>query len=237
MLSAPSRATEQFPNGPTDAELVSRAEAGDEVAFELILRRYNQLLFRTARSIVRNDADAEDVVQEACMRAWRGLGSFRSDSRLATWLVRITVNEALGRMRRKHHDVIPLERVLISHDAATRAALVDHQIPGAEDALMQAEIRSLVEAHIDRLPESFRTVFVLRAVEDLSVEEVAAALDIPAATVRTRLFRAKAMLRKSLERDADESLRTAFSFAGARCDRIVAAVLVRGRAEGLSAQR
>ncbi len=219
-----------------EAELVSRAAGGDGLAFEAIMRRHNQRLFRTARSIMRSDAEAEDVVQEAYLRAWRALATFRAESKLSTWLVRITTNEALGRLRRKSAEIIPLEAAMKSHEPETRAALTDGPERGPEQAAMRAQMRKLMEARIDLLPETFRTVFMLRAVEEMSVEDVAEALDIPEATVRTRFFRARGLLRESLARDMDSGLGEAFAFDGARCDRIVAGVLARGKAEGLAGE-
>lgn len=220
--------------GAADHELVSRAAAGDAAAFETLMRRHNQLLFRTARSILRTDADAEDAVQEAYMRAWRALGSFRAESRLSTWLVRIVTNEALGRLRRVRAEIIPLEAAMSSPDPGTQAALTDRPENGPGHAVLRAEVRRIMEARIDLLPEIYRTVFILRAVEEMSVEEVAEALDVPPATVRTRFFRARSLLREGLASEIDLALGDVFSFDGARCDRIVARVLARGRAEGLA---
>lgn len=217
-----------------DAALVARAAGGNAAAFEVIMRRHNRLLFRTVRSIVRDDAEAEDLVQEAYLRAWRALGSFRAESKLSTWLVRIAANEALGRLRHRHAQVIPLEAAMVSTEADVRAAMTDAAEHGPEAATQRAQLRRLLEARIDRLPEAFRTVFVLRAVEEMSVEEVAQALAIPEATVRTRLFRARSLLRESLAQQVDSALGDAFAFDGARCDRLVAAVLAQGRAEGLA---
>lgn len=232
------------PNQPTgclarnlpEAELVSRAASGDGVAFEAIMRRHNQLLFRTARSIMRNDAEAEDIVQEAYLRAWRGLSTWRAESKLSTWLVRITTNEALGRLRRKSAEIIPLEAAMMSHEPETRAALTDEPERSPEQSAMRGQMRKLIEARIDLLPEVFRTVFMLRAVEEMSVGEVARALDIPEATVRTRFFRARSLLRESLAQEMDAGLSEAFAFDGARCDRMVAGVLVRAKAEGLAGE-
>lgn len=218
----------------TEAAQISRAAAGDAAAFEILMRRHNQLLFRTARSILKNDAEAEDALQEAWLRAWRNLSHYRAESRLATWLIRITVNEALGRLRRSSAPIIPLDAAMLSPDPKTIAALTEPAGRDPEQMLQRAEMRRLMEARIDRLPEIFRTVFVLRAVEDMSVEEVALALDIPEATVRTRFFRARALLRESLAQEMDGALAGAFGFDGARCDRITAAVLERAAAEGLT---
>ena len=217
-----------------DAELAVRGAQGDEAAFEAIMRRHNQLLFRTARSIVKNDAEAEDVVQEAYLHAWRALDSFRADARLSTWLVRIVANEAFGRLRRKQAPVIPLDAAMISPEPAIQAALTDAPDHRPDNTAMRAELRRLLESRIDRLPDAFRTVFMLRAVQELSVEEVAQALAIPEATVRTRFFRARSLLREGLASQIDTTLGDAFAFDGARCDRIVAGVLRRAAAEGLS---
>jgi RNA polymerase sigma-70 factor (ECF subfamily) len=217
----------------TDGELVARAAEGDGSAFELLMRRHNQLLFRTARSILRNDAEAEDALQDAYLRAWRALGSFRSQSRLSTWLVRIVTNEALGRLRRTRPQVIPLESAMTSPDHGTQAALTDALDQGPEPSAIRAQVRQMMEARIDGLPDAYRTVFMLRGVEELSVDEVAQALDVPAATVRSRFFRARGLLRQGLASDLDTPLDEVFAFDGARCDRLVAAVMRRAEAEGL----
>lgn len=216
-----------------DADLVGLSARGDGAAFETIMRRYNQRLFRTARSIVRNDDAAEDVVQEAWMQAWRGLSGFRAESRLSTWLVRITVNVALGRLRRKSAQIIPLEAAMVSSDKDMQMALTETSDNGPEQLFARSQVRTLIEAQIDSLPEAFRSVFVLRALEEMNVDEVAEALNIPAATVRTRFFRARALLREGLAQEMDVATGEAFSFAGERCDRIVSKVFARARAEGL----
>ncbi|MBS0571821.1 MAG: RNA polymerase sigma factor [Proteobacteria bacterium] len=214
-------------------ELILRAARGDAPAFEALMRRHNQLVFRTARSILRSDAEAEEAVQDAWLSAWRGLDRFRAESRFSTWMVRIVRNEALGRLRRAAAEVVPLEAAMISSDRDTRAALTEAPDRTPEAELARTQARRLMEARIDRLPEVYRTVFMLRAVEEMSVEEVAAALDIPEATVRSRFFRARSILRESQAQEMDMALAGAFAFDGARCDRIVANVLARGRAEGL----
>lgn len=218
------------PSDLPEAELVARAATGDGAAFEVIMRRHNQLLFRTARSIVKDDAEAEDVIQEAYLRAWRALHNFRCESRLSTWLVRITTNEALGRLRRKRAQVIPLEAAMAHTEPDVRALLAADPDRGPEQMAMRGQMRKLMEKRIDLLPDAFRTVFVLRAIEEMSVEEVSQVLEIPEATVRTRLFRARSLLREGLAQEVDHALGGVFAFDGARCDRIVATVLARGRA-------
>ena len=212
-----------------DAELARRIALGDQDAFVLLMRRYNQTLYRTARCILRDDAEAEDAVQEAYMLAYRAIGSFRGDAKLSTWLIRIVVNEAVGRARKRSRRA---EIIQIAGgpepDADAAEVNLDAATPEQPDhAAMRAESRRLLEAKIDGLPEAFRTVFVLRAIEDLSVEETAATLGIPEATVRTRYFRAKGLLREALAREIDHAYGDAFAFAGERCDRIVAGVLAR----------
>lgn len=227
-------ARQQAPFSPqaTEAELISRAALGDEAAFEAIMRRNNRLLFRTARSILKSDPEAEDALQEAYLRAWRGLGGFRSDARLSTWLVRIVVNEALGRLRRKDAKVIPLDAAMNAIEPEIQASLADNPDSRPESSAMRAQMRELLEARIDLLPEDFRTVFMLRAVEEMSVKEVAQALDIPESTVRTRFFRARSLLREGLASQIDVALNDAFAFDGARCDRIVAGVFAKAGGAG-----
>jgi RNA polymerase sigma-70 factor (ECF subfamily) len=170
----------------TDTELIARTLAGDMRAQTALMRTHYRMLYRTARVILRDDAEAEDAVQEAYLQAFRALGTFRGESKLSTWLVRITANEALMRRRRNANanarmDVEPDD--LISGEA------------GPESIAHGGEMRQLLEAHIGALPEGYRTVFMMRAIEELSVEETAAALAIPEATVRTRYFRARSLLR------------------------------------------
>ena len=211
----------------SDAELVSLAAAGNDLAFAQIMRRYNRLLFRTARSILKSDDDARDALQEAYLRAWRALATFRADARLSTWLVRIVVNEALGRLRRKGAQVMPLNPAIDTEGETPEMQMQANPDDQPEPLVMRAQVRQQIEARIDTLPESFRTVFMLRGVEEMSVEEVAVTLDIPEATVRSRFFRARGILREGLSRDIDMALGDAFSFAGKRCDSIVEGVLAK----------
>lgn len=208
-----------------EAELIAHAAAGQACAFEAIMRRHNRLLFRTARSILKSDQEAEEAVQDAYLRAWQALNGFRAEAKLSTWLVRIVVNEALGRLRRKSADVIPLEAAMTATDPDIQAAFVAAPETTPEHQTQRAQLRRLLEASIDQLPEVFRTVFMLRAVEEMEVPEVALALGIPEATVRTRFFRARSLLREGLASAIDTTLPDAFSFDGERCDRIVANVL------------
>ena len=216
-----------------DATLAKCIAAGDHGAFVILMRRHNQALFRTARSILRDDAEAEDAVQEAYLQAYRAMGSFRAEAKLSTWLVRIVVNESLGRARRNRRraEVIPMDGNAEGNAQAMEKIVSEDTSTQPERAAASAETRRLIEARIDELPEAFRTVFVMRALEEMSVEEVAASLDIPEATVRTRFFRAKSLLRTSLSREIDHAFDEAFAFAGDRCDRIVEGVLARLQSE------
>lgn len=213
-----------------DVEMARRVADDDRSALRALMRRHNQTLFRTARSIVKDDAEAEDAVQEAWLRAYGAIGTYRGDAKLSTWLTRIVVNEALGRlrMRARTAHVIRIDGVEGGADAEyPRGDASASEPERPERAAMRSEMRSLLETAIDALPVAFRTVFVLRAVEEMTVEEAAAILGIPEATVRTRFFRARGLLREALAREIDFALDDAFAFAGARCGRIVASVLDR----------
>jgi RNA polymerase sigma-70 factor (ECF subfamily) len=214
----------------SDTQHARRVGAGEEAALRLLMKRHNQTLFRTARAILRDDAEAEDAVQDAYLKAIRGIDQFRSDSKLSTWLVRITVNEALGRLRKTKRaaQVIPLAGDLAEGKEA-HDNVMDERTATPEEETLRAESRRIMESKIDALPDAFRAVFVLRAIEELSVEEAASVLDIPEATVRTRFFRARSLLRESLSRELDLALDNAFHFAGERCDRITERVLARLR--------
>jgi RNA polymerase sigma-70 factor (ECF subfamily) len=216
----------------SDTGLARRIAGGDQHAFVLLMRRHNQLLYRTARSILRDDFDAEDALQDAYLQAYRAIGQFRADAKLATWLTRIVINAAIARARTtgRRAEVMQLHHGFDPAGNPTEATME----PGASEApdspetrAMRAQTRAMLEKSIDALPEAFRTVFVLRALEEMSGEEVAACLDIPEATVRSRFFRARGMLRAALAHDVDLAFEQAFSFDGARCDRIVAGVLER----------
>jgi RNA polymerase sigma-70 factor (ECF subfamily) len=204
----------------SDEALALGVAAGEHALFERLMRAHNGRLFRVARAILRDDGEAEDALQDAYLEAYRHIGSFRGQSSISTWLVRIVINQALMRARRQKR-----ERVVVSMDEHRMEQGSEPDAP--TEALRRAEIRRLLERRIDQLPAAFRTVFVMREVEDMTVEETAACLGIPASTVRTRLFRARALLRESLARDLDLASGDVFAFAGARCDRIVRTVLER----------
>ena len=215
-------------SAPADALLAARTASGDEEAFEALMRRFNQKLFRVARSILKNDADAEDALQEAYLQAYRRMGDFRGESQLGTWLTRVVINQSLMRLRAGKRDrvILPFTQPDGS-DMDLTEEIADEGAESPPDATFRAEIRRMLEHHIDALPLPMRTVLVMRDVEDMSVQETADSLGIPSATVRTRLFRARAMLRDRLARHTDTATLDLFGFDGARCDRIVTAVLAR----------
>jgi RNA polymerase sigma-70 factor (ECF subfamily) len=226
MTSSNSTAS-TLPTGLTDLALAERIGEGDQRAFEALMRKYNGKLFRIARAILKDDSDAEDILQESYLDAYRHIRDFRGGSELATWLTRIVINQALMRVRkeRRRTSILPFRTALTHETESPEAQVPDQQSESPSASVIRAETRRMLERRIDELPVAFRTVFVMREVEEMSVEETARCLSISPATVRTRLFRARALLRESLARDIDTVTGDVFAFAGARCDRIVAAVL------------
>ncbi|RWA67448.1 RNA polymerase sigma factor [Mesorhizobium sp.] len=208
-----------------DMALVRRALAREADAFRSIIKTHNQRLYRIARGVVRNDAEAEDIVQEAYMRAFASLDAFRGDASLATWLSRIVINEALGRLRKKKRIVaMPAEAQII------RFPLNPNDLNPSDDperTMAQRQILGLVERATDSLPDVYRTVFVARVIEGLSIEETAELLGIRPETVKTRLHRARALVRKALDDEIGPVLLDAFPFAGRRCERLTQAVMKR----------
>jgi RNA polymerase sigma-70 factor (ECF subfamily) len=225
MASLPK--TEKEPlNDLPDAELALRAARGDQAAFERIMRRHNRTLFRTARAILRNDEEAEDALQEGYLQAYGAMAGFRGDAKLSTWLARIVANQALQRLRKRERraEILPLQQSGSVEADLEEAADVKTD-NGPEAAAQSGELRRALETQIDALPDSYRAVFMLRAVEELTVEETAAILGIPQATVRSRFFRARSLLREALALKIDLACEDAFAFDGERCDRVVAFVL------------
>jgi len=207
----------------SDDALVHRILAGETALFERIMRRYNQRLFRTARAIVNDDAEAEDVMQETYTRAFAHLGQFRGEAQLSTWLTRIAVHEAFARMRKRRR-FAPLPP---GEDVEALSMLDSPTRTDPEHEAHNAELRRLLESAIDELPETYRTVFVLREVEGLSTATTAECLGVSEEVVKTRLSRARMRLRDGLYDRAGAVATTAFAFGNERCDRIVAAVLPR----------
>ena len=212
----------------SDLDLATAIKRGDANAFTLLMRRFNRPLYRVARSVVKDDSEAEDVLQDAYLQAYRNISAYRGDASMRTWLTRIVVNEAIARSRKtaRRASVIELSGA-VDDPGAGDAGMDESGFPEPEKAAMRFQVRKVLEKNIDALPDIFRTVFVLRALEEMTVEEVAESLGIPEATVRTRFFRARSMLRHSLSQQIDFAFEDAFSFDGAKCDRIVAAVLAR----------
>ena len=210
-----------------DAELVRRALARDGTAFRAIMKTHNQRLYRLARGIVRNDSEAEDIVQEGYVRAFTHLDSFRGDSTLATWLSRIVINEALGRLRKRRRTT----EIPISDEQNSQAKIIQFPLNASTDdperTMAQRQILQLVEQATDTLPDIYRCVFVARVIEGLSIEETADLLGVRPETVKTRLHRARNLVRKQLDEQIGPVLMDAFPFAGLRCERMTVAVLKR----------
>jgi RNA polymerase sigma-70 factor (ECF subfamily) len=213
-----------------DEEVVSRVLAGDAALFEVLMRRYNQRLYRTARAIVRDDAEAEDVMQETYTRAFAALAQFEGRAQWSTWLTRIAVNESLARVRRRGRFV---SREAVDDGAETEQSPMNDERQASErrtgpEAMASArELGGFLERAIDELPDSYRTVFVLREVEELSTAETAACLEITEELVKVRLHRARNELRRLLDAHLGAATREVFDFHASRCDRIVAAVFER----------
>ncbi|WP_404927016.1 RNA polymerase sigma factor [Mesorhizobium sp. ORM16] len=219
-LTAASTATDEL-------RLVARALARDSDAFRKIMKLNNQRLYRLARGMVRNDSEAEDIVQEAYVRAFTNLGTYRGDASLSTWLSRIVINEALGRLRKGRRTVAMPEN---SEAQIIRFPLNPSDDP--ERTMAQRQILALVERATDSLPDAYRAVFVARVIEGLSIEETADLLGVRPETVKTRLHRARALLRKALDDEIGPVLLDAFPFAGRRCERLTQAVMKRLGFEG-----
>ncbi len=212
-----------------DAALAGLAQGGNEVAVRLITQRHNRRLFRVARSVLHDDAEAEDVVQDAYVRAFTHLDGFRGEATLSTWLTRIALNEALGRLRRRRLTVGLEDIDAISDQGEARVIYLPsaRQDSNPEHAAARAEVRRLLERAVDQLPDPFRMVFMLRDIEEMSVEETASHLGLRPETVKTRLHRARRLLREALDKTLVSALADIFPCAGARCTRITDAVLER----------
>src|SRR5262245_46975764 len=212
-----------------DDELVELARAGDASVFRAILQRHNRRLYRVARGVLGDDAEAEDVVQETYVKAFENLVLFRGESSLATWLTRIAINEALGRKRKRRPTTDLSDLDMIDEQGEARVLT----FPGVrmdsnpEANARRSEIRALLERAVDDLPEAFRIVFVMREVEQMSVAETASQLGIQPETVKTRLHRARRLLREALEEKLGSVLQDTYAFDGERCERMTNAVLRR----------
>jgi len=222
MASLTERLNAQDP--VSDEEVVARVLAGETSLFEIVMRRYNQRLYRVARAILRNDAEAEDVMQDAYVRAYEHLDQFAGKAKFSTWLTRIAVHEALTRQRRakRYQELEPMsEPDGDPMDGFASAGL------NPEQQTSNRQIRSLLEEAVEKLPDAYRAVFMLREVEEMSTTDTASALDITEENVKVRLHRARALLRKSLYARAGMERKEAFDFHATRCDRVVKNVFAR----------
>ncbi len=208
----------------SDEEVVRRVRAGEGPLFEVLMRRYNQRLYRVARAILRDDAEAEDVMQHAYVEGYLHIGQFAGRSAFSTWLTKIAVYEALARVRRRGKELLVDPLPDGDEDAMSR---LKSPRPDPEQQALQGEARALLEAAIDALPVGYRSVFVLREVEGMNTAETAECLAVSDEVVKTRLHRARALLRAELLARAGVAASTAFSFHLSRCDRVVAAVFAR----------
>jgi RNA polymerase sigma-70 factor (ECF subfamily) len=210
---------------PTDAELVGRARQGSEEAFSLLMRRNNRRLYRLARSILKDEGEAEEAVQEGYLRAFTHFEGFKGDATVGAWLARIVVNEALGRLRQRR-PTVDLSAVA---DKLTASGGVPISLAGGspEQTAARREIGRLIERAVDDLPPAFRATFMMRTVEQLSIAETAACLGIPEETVKSRLHRANRQLREALRGELSSLIDDVFPFAGARCDGLMQRVLAR----------
>jgi RNA polymerase sigma-70 factor (ECF subfamily) len=220
----PTRAVPQAPDALPDAEVIARVRGGDHGVFEIVMRRYNQRLYRVVRGIVKDDSEAEDVLQTAYVNAFTHLDQFAERATFATWLTRIAVYEALARLRRQAR----LSRI-DDLDEATGGPMraLESPRPDPEQQASTSELRRLLERAIDALPDAYRTVFVLREIDGLSTADTASCLAIREETVKTRLHRARALLREELYDRAGVAAASAFQLHLARCDRVVDNVFAR----------
>lgn len=210
-----------------DSEIVQRVIGGDTASFELIMRRYNRRLYRIARSVLHNEADAEDVVQEAYVRAYEHLDRYQGTGAFSAWLAKITVNEALGRLRSaKDRNQLSFDNPEESEEANYMASL-NSTLFSPEMNAAREEVRHLLETAIDALPDSYRMVFIMCGVEEMSVAETSDCLDVEPATVKTRYHRARKLLQQQLSSLVDTRAGEAYAFDGERCDRIVSGVFLR----------
>ncbi|HYC90075.1 MAG TPA: RNA polymerase sigma factor [Thermoanaerobaculia bacterium] len=204
--------------GPSDEEIVERVVNGDVALFEILMRRYNQRVYRAVRAVLRDDDQAEDVMQQAYLNAYAHLRQFERRAQFSTWLTRIAVNEALARRGK---------RGSVADEGETMMELVPSTAPDPEQETLATELREVMQREVEALPDAFRAVFVLRDVEGLSTAETALSLGISEDLVKTRLHRARTQLRDNLYRRGGVTLESLYAFGNARCDRVVDAVMAR----------
>lgn len=209
----------------SDEEVAHRVREGETALFEVLMRRHNQRVYRAVRSFLKDEAEVEDVMQQAYVQAFTHLSQFEGGSRFSTWLIRIAVNEALQRLRRRGR--------WVALDGGAKGTpeedmkLLERNEPDPERRAFGRELARLLELTLDELPDLYRTVFMLREVEKLSTAECAEVLSVSEEVVKTRLHRAKTLVRQGMESRLDGQLEEAFTFQAPRCDRVVAAVLAR----------
>jgi len=208
----------------SDEEVVERVLAGELQLFEVLMRRHNQRLYRVVRSILRSDTEAEDVVQDAYVRAYSHLGQFERRSSFATWLSRIAFNEALAR-KRKDERLVEIDSIQESDEAKMK--FLKSSAPTPEEEAMTGSVGVMLEGAVDSLPASYRSVFMLREIEGMSTAETAECLELSEEAVKVRLHRGRALLRREIYKRTGNATVSAFRFAGPRCDGVVAAVLAR----------
>lgn len=227
MTQAARQADPRLLENLTDAQLLAHIRNGETALFELVMRRYNRRLFRIARGILRDDAEAEDAVQETYVRAWYALEQFRGPAGFTGWLCRIATNEALMRRRRLRHARWSTSGTGDTPSPAIQPDELHSPAPGPAAQLHERQLRQLLESAIDSLPDGCRDAFVLREVEQMSVAETASCLGIEEGAVKTRVHRARRLLQRNLQDELAAVLPDAFDFDGARCDRLVAGVIGR----------
>src|SRR5438093_9765514 len=208
----------------SDEEVVKRVIAGEPALFEILMRRYNQRLFRVTRSIVTNDVEAEDIIQDAYVRAYEHLSQFEGRAKFSTWLTKIAIYEAYARVRRIDYQKVDSISVLEGQGLEVRSKGRD-----PEEQIYDGELKMVLERAVDSLSDEYRSVFMLREIEGLSTAETAECLEISEENVKTRLHRARALLQREFYSAAGTTATTAFQFLGARCDRLVARVMDRIR--------
>lgn len=215
----------------TDEQVVERVLAGENSLFEVIMRRYNQRLYRAARAITRSDSEAEDVLQDAYVRAFQHLGQYRGQAAFGAWLTRIAVNEAIARLRQSKR----FES--LEESTAQEVVEMSSKSISPEQSAADSETRALLEQAVERLPDNYRVVYMLREVEELSTAETAQVLEATEENVKVRLHRARALLRKQLLATVDKNAHEAFTFHAIRCDRVVRNVFARLQEFGISNPR
>ncbi len=225
MTTRPELTTPQ-PGSLDDRSLAARIAGGDRAAFEQLMRRYNRRLYRLARAALRDESEAQDALQDAYLRVFRAIGQFRGEAALSTWLSRLVLNECHARLRRsaRRENIVPFVSVDPSMEAVPEGA---EPTEAPDHLTARAQLRRVLEQKVEQLPEAFRVVFVLRSIEELSVEETADALSISPETVRSRHFRAKGLLREALAREIDLAQGDIFEFGGRACEQLTASVLAR----------